>query len=473
MSGSRVQRSHARLRVGSDIPPAALVISAAIFLAAGLCFALAAPLLFCMLLAATALSSTTLVVYQCPVAATVCWLLIVGSTPEFWMADLIGGGSLMIAGEKLVGLALVGLLILRYGLQLDMFNPGLAFLAMFAIGLKHGLHPRLDLAESLRSLAGSAAPFAFSFSRLSRRWANAVIGTVCWLPSLLVLAGTLLALAGLHPLFVNQLGFRLQATGIPAFLGGFASTGVYASMLELLRRGRPLWMALLVANLGILVLSGARAPLVIAAFIIVSTTLGLRSSRFGAAARLPLVLTAASALAVLVGAASQLSDVRLFNVVSNRADSLSGRELLWPQFEQTWADSPWVGWGVGAGKAVIGPDTPIAHLTGTTAPHNEYLRIAVEGGGLGLGLLLLCFVFWTASHTSRLPRIDRVFMRLMLLGIGVHAATDNLLISTTSSVLFAWVSAVFARGALEQEALRRSEAARVAASVATPATASA
>jgi O-antigen ligase len=274
-------------------------------------------------------------------------------------------------------------------------------------------------------------------------------------------------------LFVNQLGFRLQATGIPAFLGGFAATGVYASMLELLRRGRPSSMALLAANLGILVLSGARAPLAIVAFMIVSTTLGLRSSRFGPAARLPLVLTAAVVLAVLAAAASQLSDVRLFNVVSNRADSLSGRELLWPQFEQAWADSPWVGWGVGAGKAVIGPDTPIAHLTGTTAPHNEYLRIAVEGGGLGLGLLLLCFLFWTASHTSRLPRIDRVFMRLMLLGIAVHAATDNLLISTTSSVLFAWVSAVFARGALEHEALRRSEAARVTASVATPATASA
>ena len=59
---------------------------------------------------------------------------------------------------------------------------------------------------------------------------------------------------------------------------------------------------------------------------------------------------------------------------------------------------------------------------------------------------------WTVSHTKRLPRTDRFIMRLIMVGIAVHAATDNLLISTTSSVLFAWISAVFARGALEREA---------------------
>ena len=208
-------------------------------------------------------------------------------------------------------------------------------------------------------------------------------------------------------------------------------------------------------NAAILVLSGARAPLAIAAGLFASAALCLRSGRFRAARRLPLALAGAAGAAVLAAVASQLSGVRLFNMLSNKADSLSGRDLLWPPFQQAWADSPWVGWGAGAAKAVIRPDSAVAHLTGTTAPHNEYLRIGVEGGYLGLGLLLLLFACWAVWHTARLPRTDRVIMRLVMLGIGVHAATDNLLISTTSSVLFAWASAVFARGTLEQEASER------------------
>jgi O-antigen ligase len=455
MSGSRLSHGAPGARIVAEVPASTLTVAVALYFGVALLLAVAAPFLFWMLLAATALLGAGLLLYERPVAATAGWLLVVGSTPEFWLGDLVGGGSLLIAAEKLAGLALAAVCAVRYGPRLDLFNPGLAFLAIFACGLQHGLHPRLELAESLRSLAGSAAPFAFSFSRLSRSWAGAVIATVCWLPSLLVLLGSGLAVCGVHPLFVDQLGFRLQATGIPAFLGGFAATGVYASTLELFRGGRGLALGLLICNMAILVLSGARAPLAIGGVLIAGATLCLRSSRFGPTRRLPLALAAAAGMAVLAAVASQLSGVRLFNMLSNEAGSLSGRDLLWPPFQQAWADSPWLGWGAGAAKAVIPPESAIAHLTGTTAPHNEYLRIGVEGGYLGLGLLLVLFVFWTAGHTARLPRTDRVIMRLVMLGIAVHAATDNLLISTTSSVLFAWVSAVFARGALEQGALRR------------------
>ena len=52
---------------------------------------------------------------------------------------------------------------------------GFAYLLIFMIGLGHGLYPTLTVGDSLRTLIGSAAPFAFSFSRLSRRWCDAVI----------------------------------------------------------------------------------------------------------------------------------------------------------------------------------------------------------------------------------------------------------------------------------------------------------
>ena len=72
--------------------------------------------------------------------------------------------------------------------------------------------------------------------------------------------------------------------------------------------------------------------------------------------------------------------MRLFNVLSNEAGNLSGRELLWPPFEQAAAASPWFGWGVGAGNAIIPPDSELARLIQTWAAHNEYLRMRVEGG---------------------------------------------------------------------------------------------
>jgi O-antigen ligase len=77
------------------------------------------------------------------------------------------------------------------------------------------------------------------------------------------------------------------------------------------------------------------------------------------------------------------------------------------------------------------------------AAHNEYLRIQVEGGQLGLGLLIALFVLWVARHTSRLCRSDKVIMRLVFVAFAVHAYTDNVLIATTGCVFFAFATAVF------------------------------
>ena len=59
---------------------------------------------------------------------------------------------------------------------------------------------------------------------------------------------------------------------------------------------------------------------------------------------------------------------------------------------------------------------PVAHLTGTIAPHNEYLRIGAEGGYVGLGLLVGLMFLWTVSHTRQLARTDRFIMRLIMRG---------------------------------------------------------
>ncbi len=422
-----------------------------------------------LFLAAGTLLCVAVPVIRFPVITSAAWLLMAGTSPEMWLGDLIGQENTITAIVKVIGLALLAVCILRYGARFDAFNPAFAFMAMFVVGLAHGLWPTLTAMDSLRSLIGSAAPFAFSFSRLSRRWCNAIITATIWVSPVIVGFGVVLAAAHLRPLFTGLGGaWRLEGSTHPAFLGGFAAAGVYAALLELYRDGRSRHLWGIVVNYLILLLSGARAPLATALLVTAAAFFFLRSESFPARRRLPLILVGMLVLPVLVGLASGSSHIRLLNILSSDARDLSGRDLIWPLFRQAWNASPWFGWGIGAGKVVVDPDSLLAKLLGTTAAHNEYLRMGVDGGYFGLGLLILMMALWAWRWTRNAPRTDRFIMRAVFLAFAVHSFTDNTLIAATASVMFAWVSAVFARAALEREALpaaapvRRHQAAQIA-----------
>jgi O-antigen ligase len=157
------------------------------------------------------------------------------------------------------------------------------------------------------------------------------------------------------------------------------------------------------------------------------------------------------ALPALIAVATTSTSIRLLNVVSSQAGSLSNRDVIWPYFEDAWNASPWFGWGVGAGKYVINPDSLVAKLLGTTAAHNEYLRNGVDGGYVGLGLLITFLTLWCLRWTWGAPRLEKVILRLVFICFALHSITDNTLIAATASVFFTWISAVFARTALERE----------------------
>jgi O-antigen ligase len=293
---------------------------------------------------------------------------------------------------------------------------------------------------------GSVAPFAFAFSRLSPRWGRAIVRATMWIPLLSVAGGSALDLAGLRPLFVDSFGQRLAGLGQPAFLAGLCLPAIYACLIELYRDGRWRWLGLLAGNFAILVLTGARAPLACATAVTGLTLVLVRSDAFPRHRRILPILLAAGLLPVLVALAPGLPMVRLFHLLSDEAGNLSGRELLWPPFERAAEASPWLGWGVGAGNVIIPPDSELAQAIQSWAAHNEYLRISVEGGQLGRGLLIAMLVLWVWRHTRLLCRTDRLIMRLAFAGFAVHAYTDNVLIATTACVFFTFATGVFVRG---------------------------
>ncbi len=457
MLTARIPEVRMRVAIQAPLHDAALVnLAAAGFLLFSLVCAVFAPTLFWLLLAAAAAFAVIFLAFRFTPVFTAAWLLVTAASLEMTAVDLLGPDAYQptIALIKAVGIGLAIVAVLRYGPRLDLFNPAFAWLAMFVGGLTHGLWPGLTPGDSLRSLVGSAAPFAFGFSRLSRFWAQAIIRSTCWAPLLAVAAGAILDAAALRPLFVNSGGLRLSGLGHPAFLAGVCETAVYACLLELYRHGRRRDFCLLGSNLLLLLLTGARAPLTLALAVVGLSLLLVRSTAFPARYRLLLILSGAAALPLVAALAlgllpSDVTGVRAFQILTTNLGNLSGRQLLWPNFAQAAAESPWLGWGVGAGNLIIPQGDPVAKLLQTWAAHNEHLRVAVEGGQFGRALLVLWLFLWVRQHTAPLGRPDRAIMRLVFVAFAVYAFTDNVLISTPACVLFAFASAVFARGALE------------------------
>ena len=271
---------------------------------------------------------------------------------------LIGQGGTITAVVKVLGLALLVVCMLRYGVRLDRFNPSFAFLFMFVVGLAHGLWPTLTVMDSVRSLLGSvravrllvlAAVAALVQCDHQRHHLGAVVHR-----RLRRAAG-----AGACAPAVHQRGRRAAAGRVrphPAFLGGFAAAAIYAAWSSCTATDARAISGRSSINYVILALSGARAPLAGALVVTAVAFFFLRSEPFPARRRLPMVLLGMLALPVLVAVATGSSGIRLLNVLSSNAQSLSGRDLIWPMFERAWDASPVFGWGIGAGKIVIDPD---------------------------------------------------------------------------------------------------------------------
>jgi len=373
-----------------------------------------------------------------PEATAIVWVLTLETSPDAWLAQLIGGHETIIALAKASGIGLAAMLAIRQGLRWDRFNPAFAFATMFLIGLMHGLYPGLTPLDSLRSLIGSAAPFLFSFVRLTRNIIRAVIRAAVWGPLCTVGFGALLALAGLgHMYVVEQGALRLGASGEPPFLAGFALIGIYAGLMEAPAAFGAANALMVAVNFAIILLTGARAPLILGTINILAVLVMQR--------RLYLLAVGGALGSAAILFAKGLTFIRVVGLTElGEAANLSNRDLVWPYFQKALLASPIFGWGVGAGKVIIPVTSILDALLGTNAAHNEYLRIGAEGGFLGLALLIGLMTLWVLRGSAALAPRQRWLMRLIFIGFSVHSTTDNTLIATTSSVFFLWVSTIFA-----------------------------
>jgi hypothetical protein len=104
-----------------------------------------------------------------------------------------------------------------------------------------------------------------------------------------------------------------------------------------------------------------------------------------------------------------------------------GRELLWPVLANAWANSPWIGYGLGGSRTALETGLPGLGMV----PHNEYLRLGVDSGWLGVGLFFSACMAWL-GETVRAGRAGNAVVREYalpalagMLAWGMISATDN------------------------------------------------
>ncbi len=250
---------------------------------------------------------------------------------------------------------------------------------------------------------------------------DAILRTAAWLPAGSVMLGACYQVVGLREMFGQEFStgiYRYQASLIPAYLSGLAMCGAFAALqIALAKRSVYMWLALF--NLIILLAAGGRAALVVA-LVTCGASLLLKKD----------VPSSRKILFGLSGLALFLMILTLFwERVATRFTSsgANGRDLMWQYLLELAEQYPWTGIGFGHQYFAVPRDVYI--LVGSAAAHNDYVRLIVEMGYVGM------IAFYVLFSAVILRILTRKWMRADLTilvafaGFLLMSRTDNALAS--------------------------------------------
>lgn len=207
--------------------------------------------------------------------------------------------------------------------------------------------------------------------------------------------------------------FRLQGVGNPAMLSAVALAALMFSLLASVRR--PVWMWLAAANFSIIVWTGTRTRAVEGALLLLGWAAVLLASAIKDRRRVPRLQISVLALSIPISLLSYTPHVaeRLGGYADNVARetlilsipqreseagatgadagdewemriTATGRMAAWSFYWNLFRERPWFGWGLGAAVVAEGEALHAAFIQ----PHNDYLRVLVDAGIIGLILLI-------------------------------------------------------------------------------------
>lgn len=318
----------------------------------------------------------------------------------------------------------------------------------------------LTTGQTLASLATLCLPWLVFTVRWRFERDRLLLKVLALVPLLSVLIAVALQSAGVLHVLRDSSPPRLQGATIAAWLGALGLYGAMACMV-LWRRERwraARWLAL--GNVAILCATltrGAIIALCIGSLPFVFRFIRSSVAQRGAAAPVKLTL----ALVVLIGGIAVAAPGVLARDENAKAyvpgqgashEIASGRLEAWTfAYEQAKANIAF-GRGIGAGPLIgQSPGSPI----GFTAQHDEYVRMLLEGGILGVIVLLAAMVATFSGVIRRAPRLMRADLAAAAIAFAVYAITENTLSATPLAVAFMVVFSLAASPALEAEARGR------------------
>lgn len=245
-------------------------------------------------------------------------------------------------------------------------------------------------------------------------------------PSGSALFGLMYHVTGIHPMFGQEFGsgtWRFQGSLGPAFLSGLAMCGTFASMLLLMEnRGRFVWF--LFINFVILLLAGGRMP----ALVTIWTCAGVYLTSPNIAYSKKILGISAGLLGgvMLTAFIVTLSDTLLTRLGSS---GLNGRDIMWPYLVALGNQNFWT--GIGFGHQFFATPREISILAGSTAAHNDYLKLFVEIGLPGVVFFLsvltyTIFYIWSNRFKCRQHNILICYVGILFLML-----VDNTLASVS------------------------------------------
>ncbi|MFM2151007.1 MAG: hypothetical protein RLZZ187_3313 [Pseudomonadota bacterium] len=455
--------------MGMRTVPPALLSGFVLLLAATilLLLAIAAPRMALALLPAAVALMLALLFYEAPLLSVGLLLACYGLAMDIQLDILAasgaagGIGTLGAAVVKVIPFGIAAMLCLRYGFAPAINWPFLAFALVAAVSLAVLPIGRVStFGEMVRSFIGSTAPFVLAFAAAPRAFWSALCKAVVLVP--LVSAAVGLGIAapiGFYDAF--DANWRFQGLHSPPFLAGFCTTAVFAATLEYLRSFRTRWLVLGGAALAVLLATQARAPTV-AVLLFLLLVFALSGPRILPAKRkLDLAMGGLLPAAVLLGPILVFALDRFLGG-TDAWSQFSGRDIIWPYFLDAIETRPLFGYGLGAGKLIVNPEDPLIRLIGSSAAHNEYLRLAVDAGIIGAAAIFGAIALWVWTGTRGARAADRLVLRAALLAALLHSGFDNTLIASTAVIQFAWFSAALARARMERAETSRGARLRAA-----------
>ncbi|MGH6898684.1 MAG: O-antigen ligase family protein [Geminicoccaceae bacterium] len=370
------------------------------------------------------------------------WILAGDVAPEL-LAAAIPAQMLLLLGALLASGA-------RYGFRLDLVNwPLLAVLWLLVQSLVLAqLDPAITPLALVAATLGFALPWCLIHVALQPGSRAHYALLIALLPALCAAIGTGLDLLEAHNLFSGSRvrGDRLRGATNAGWLAFLCFIGFAVALHEAIRRRRFDFAGLASLNLLLTILSGGRMALIACGILGVTYVL-LTPALRTTAALLGLIAVLGTG-AVLLVVDLQLPIHELAQHPDRFLDP-NGRDRLWQGYLDEVRAHPMFGQGLGAAERSGYQDLP----------HNEYLRLLVDGGIVGLALYAAAVLAWGRRVLGLIRPDERGFVRALFLALGVYALTDNVLLMPAGLIPFLYLAVMripSTRGARRRVRRRRS-----------------